>query len=106
MTWTPSKSDLDWTRGLIGSLKDGGVWGCPAGFSAWIKVNATAMTFDGPINDGDVLPDVVPVSLVTDEIIASCMNTNRRIVVCLNAIGVRVLVKDGKIIIADPEWSL
>ena len=53
-SWKPTTSDLDWTRRMIGLLKVGGVWGCPAGFSAWIKARPTSVTFDGPINDGDV----------------------------------------------------
>lgn len=106
MNWTPLQSDLDWSRNMIMMLKDGGVWGCPAGFSAWIKVNATSVTFDGPLNDGDTLPKEVPASMVTDEIMAACINTNRRIIVCLDAIGVRVIGKDNVTITPDPEWSL
>lgn len=25
-TWTPTKSDLDWCRSLLLSIKDGGIW--------------------------------------------------------------------------------
>lgn len=28
-TWTPSASDIEWTRQMIASLKDGGVWAVP-----------------------------------------------------------------------------
>lgn len=106
MTWTPLQSDLDWTRRMIMLLKDGGIWGCPAGFSSWIKVNDKVVTFDGPLNDGDTLPKEVPTEMITDAIMESCRNTNRRIIFCLHAIGVRVIGKDDVTITPDPEWSL
>ena len=90
---------------MISLLKIGGVWGCPAGFSSWIKTSDTSMTFDGPLNDDDKLPDLVPADLA-EQAIQACMNTNRRIVVCLAAISVRVIGKDDTTITPNPKWSL
>lgn len=33
--WTPSYSDIEWTKQLINSLKEGGTWLVPANKSIW-----------------------------------------------------------------------
>jgi len=33
--WEPSYSDIEWTKTLIGSLKNGGTWVVPANGSMW-----------------------------------------------------------------------
>ena len=33
--WTPSEFDLGWMRNLVGTIRDGGVWGVPINGSSW-----------------------------------------------------------------------
>jgi hypothetical protein len=33
--WEPSYSDIEWTKTLIGSLKNGGTWVVPANGAMW-----------------------------------------------------------------------
>ena len=103
--WQPTQHDLDWTRGVFNILKPDGVWGCPAGFSMWIKTGKTSCRFMGPLHDDDELPTEVP-SDIAKEAIASCLLTNRRIVRCLEVIGYSVVNVAGETIILDPDWDL
>lgn len=34
-SWEPSYSDIEWTKSLIGSLKNGGTWVVPANGAIW-----------------------------------------------------------------------
>ena len=104
--WRPSAFDLEWTRRNMNMLRcPGGIWGCPAGFSAFIRTGERSCTFDGPLNDGDTFPIELPPDLAK-QAMPSCLETNRRIIFVLGVIGWTVIGKNGKRITADPNWSL